>query len=499
MSVLKKALSGSAIQMLALGVNVLSVFFIMPYTIMTIGQETYGLWVLIASFTGYYFVLDFGLSQTVVKYMAEAISKGKKRRQDFLLTNFIALFTLISFVGLIPVSLVVMLVYLFSPVHLAEIALILTLLAAIEFLVSFPFRAFQGTVQAHMDFHITAGMDIVKVTLRTMLLYFLLDAGKGAISLGIVSLVSSAVYFLGLVVYSIYKYNPSFRLVYISKRQFFSLFGFSKHIFLAQLADLLRFRIDYVVITMFTSLEAVALYSIASKIAEYFKLLNEKIVQVFSPYMFRVIYDDKLGDKQSLYISFFKYSMFFSFLSACSGVLLVPFFIDNWMGSEFVEASFFSSLLIVAISVAVSQLPSYIMLQSINKHKYFSYLALLEGLGNLIISLVLVKYLGVLGVVLGTFIPMVLIKITMLPWFIHKYLGVNLKSYYWLLSKNFMYSLVFFMLGESVVDYFNIVHLSYFELFISLVPFLFVYILVSLFIIFSKNERRNLINIITRK
>ena len=78
------------------------------------------------------------------------------------------------------------------------------------------------------------------------------------------------------------------------------------------------------------------------------------------------------------------------------------------------------------------------------------YINLINAGCNLVISLLLIKYLGIIGVVLGTTIPMVLINFPCFIKEINRIIGTNLKEY------------LYYSIGKNVIIYIYCGLLSYF-------------------------------------
>jgi O-antigen/teichoic acid export membrane protein len=55
----------------ALGVNVMVGIFLSPYIIHHLGDDAFGLWVIIFSVTGYYGLFDLGIRSSIVRYVAK--------------------------------------------------------------------------------------------------------------------------------------------------------------------------------------------------------------------------------------------------------------------------------------------------------------------------------------------------------------------------------------------------------------------------------------------
>ncbi len=63
----------------AFGIGAVIQFMMMPFLVHRLGDMQYGIWILIMSFTGYLGLFDFGVSGSVVKYVAEF--RGKERQR----------------------------------------------------------------------------------------------------------------------------------------------------------------------------------------------------------------------------------------------------------------------------------------------------------------------------------------------------------------------------------------------------------------------------------
>src|SRR2546423_9745635 len=55
----------------ALGVNILVGIFLSPYILHRLGDEAFGLWILIFSITGYYGLFDLGIRSSIIRYVAK--------------------------------------------------------------------------------------------------------------------------------------------------------------------------------------------------------------------------------------------------------------------------------------------------------------------------------------------------------------------------------------------------------------------------------------------
>src|SRR3979490_1570639 len=61
-----------------LGVNISVGFFLSPFILHHLGDEAFGLWLLIFSLTGYYGIFDFGIRSSLVRYVSKFQATGDK-------------------------------------------------------------------------------------------------------------------------------------------------------------------------------------------------------------------------------------------------------------------------------------------------------------------------------------------------------------------------------------------------------------------------------------
>ena len=104
--IVRRLLSGSVLRVSAVVITAAVAFFMMPFLVHTLGDEQYGLWVVVGSIVGFYGFFDIGLATAVGKYTAGAIGKQDYDEVNKVANTALALFLslgliviLLSFVG----------------------------------------------------------------------------------------------------------------------------------------------------------------------------------------------------------------------------------------------------------------------------------------------------------------------------------------------------------------------------------------------------------------
>jgi O-antigen/teichoic acid export membrane protein len=175
---------------------------------------------------------------------------------------------------------------------------------------------------------------------------------------------------------------------------------------------------------------AVTHYSIASRLALSFLDLMIAVMGMLAPWFSLLLGTrDYAGIRRVLAFST-KISVATSTLVACSLVLYGRGFIRAWMGGSYVDAYWPLVLLVVSIFFDVAQLPSVSYMFGVSRHRFLAYQTLGEGIANAVLSLVLVRRYGLIGVALGAAIPMVLCKLFIQPVYVCRQSGISLRHYY---------------------------------------------------------------------
>src|ERR1700720_1996762 len=71
MSLKLRILKNVASSWAGLAVNVAVGFFLSPFILHRLGDDAFGLWVLIFSLTGYYGLFDFGIRSSLIRYVSK--------------------------------------------------------------------------------------------------------------------------------------------------------------------------------------------------------------------------------------------------------------------------------------------------------------------------------------------------------------------------------------------------------------------------------------------
>jgi O-antigen/teichoic acid export membrane protein len=406
-------------------------FFTTPFFVHTLGDRYYGIWTLVATFIGYYDLLDLGLSIAVTRFAARALGEADhdtcNRISNTSLLVFGCLGALVLLIGAVLAAC--------SPAFTRTTAdgrifwqVILISSAAVA--VTFPVRTLTGLLQANLSFAALAALEMIFLALRTTLFVAVLKAGGKVVAMTWVTLIA------GLLVLVVYLYCTRRQLPflrfgsrYLSSSTARTLFAYSFFVFVVQLADLFRFQSDAFVIAPTLGLAAVTHYRIAAVMAINVIPFLNSIVGVLMPVFSR---QEAAGDFRAVHRTFLLATKISICVSSFVGFGLIAWarpFITRWVGPQYLDAAPCLIVLVAAYLTLLWQVPSHSLLFGISRHKVLAAMNFLEGVANLALSLVLVRKYGLIGVAVGTLIPMVIVKGFVQPVYTCRVSGIPLPLY----------------------------------------------------------------------
>lgn len=408
-------------------------FLMMPFLVHRLGDTQYGIWVLIMNFTGYLGLFDLGVSGSVVKYVAEFKAK---RDQHSLNQVCSAAYYIYLVAGICAFGISMVLAFYF--VHLFKIpsetitdARIVTIIVGLQIGLMLPFSFFTGFIRGMQRYDTVALISVIILLVRSACIVIFVLFGYGLITLALIHLGSTI---LGGCIRTFYVYhcNPGLKLTItlVNKEKLRLVSGYSLLIFLYYVASRMIFATQSFVIAYFLAAAAVTLYAIPQRLVEDMRVVI-MATGVLQPTVSHLDAEGKNEIVQRLLIGGTKYTLMIVLPIAVSYVAVGYEFISLWMGPYYASASYATLVILTIAMVAhISQFTSTQILQGIAKHGSVTYIAVAEGLVNFALSLLLVKRYGVMGVALGTMIPMLITNLFIIP--VYACRALKLSTFYFL-------------------------------------------------------------------
>lgn len=391
-----------------------------PILIHYLGDFQYGLWVLVMSVVDYSGILDLGIRPTLHRFVARW--KGLNDRTA-LNETIASAFTVSCAAG----SLVLVVTFAalpqlssffdFRAANSTEFRWLIFLLG-INLAVLLPARVLGAYLCGVQRFDLFNGVEVVTCLGRAVVIVLVLHLGTGVLGVAAVTLGTSILLLFlnyGLVV----RVDPE---VSIHPRQLEwtrvrELGAYSFYLVLNSAGDYLRFYTDSVVIARVLSISMVTPFAIAGRLMDYFKSILFGLVGPLVPRMSEL---EGLGKEQELQQVFLRGTRAASLLSLLIGSLFLldgKVILHLWVGERFVGSYPLLLTLTAGYVVTLAQYPSTVLICALNRHQPLGWWTLAEGVINLLLSAHWAKCYGLVGVAMGTTIPMVFTALIIQPWY----------------------------------------------------------------------------------
>ncbi len=405
-------------------------FVMSPFLVRYLGDEVYGVWVLVGSLVGYLGLLDFGITPSTVKYVAEYRAYGDQQAINRLITTSL---TIYSIIGLVALAVSALLAGLFNHIFHTPLsfntAAAVVLITGLNLAITFPATVFVGLLRGYQRYDLDASVTTLNIIIRSLLIVVLILQGYGILALAVVTFAFDMLR-LGYLIRSAYKVNGEIQIkrAYFDRRELRKLFGYSIFAFLMIVGKRLIFYTDAIVIGIFMSPAAITLYAIANRLVTYLLQVSETMGVLTPTASDMGARNDQSAIKEMLILST-KYMLLVALPVSAVFFILGDIFIGLWMGQEYTGSALLLSILTIAVLAHLFEMPAHTVLLGLGKHKIVALFTLAQAIANLVLSLALVKPYGLRGVALGTTIPTVAFTLVAIVIYFKNYLRVSLSEY----------------------------------------------------------------------
>ncbi len=411
-------MTGTAAKYTLLVINIAIGVWMMPFTVGHLGKSDYGLWMLVVSLTYYFQLLDLGYGNGLVRQIAAADSAGDEQAVNAVVSTFVVIYAgigalALALVGLVTVALIPRFPNL-TPSQVATAQWVMVVMG-LRIAVGFPMTVFGAVTTARQRFALNTSIAIVVSLLNAAVTYLVLSRNHG---LRVLVPATTALSLLSYLAYAraARAAFPALRLApsLFSRRHLREVTSFSLYLFMIDIAVQLGFNLDNVVLGAFLGTGAVAVYAVASRLADY----QRQLCNQFNGLLFPVVVGlGARADLPRLRATLLDGTRLAFGLVLGVTVSLVVFaepLVRIWMGAEFLETLPALYALAAAGVVLVAQGPLGNILLGTGRHRLVASAALAEALINAALSVVFVRWWGVTGVAVGTAIPVVAVNVLVL-------------------------------------------------------------------------------------
>jgi O-antigen/teichoic acid export membrane protein len=411
--------------------NMAVTFFITPFVVRTLGDHWYGVWVVICGIVFYYYLLDFGFSAAFNRFITTEIARHDTERVNEVVSTAVALLSALGLLVLITTGVVALLVPWFVDARYVWPVRIVVILQGFNLGIGFPFRAFSFVATSQLRYDLVEVLNLALALANALLTVLVLTHGGGIVSLAWISFLLGRAYQVGLHRLG-RRLWPSLkvRAHYVRRGIAREMFGYSVWSFINQLSDMIRFRIDAMVVAGFCGASAVTHYSIGAGLAEYSLNLINRATNIMTPVFVRY---EAVGDHEAIrskLVSFTMINAVLSFFGMGLTYVVGRLFIVRWMGPAYDDAYLVFIVMGAALMIQALMQMANNALYALARHRPYAVASVCEAAANAGLSIVLARGYGMVGVAIGTAIPLAVNQLLYTPWYTCRVLGLDLRRFY---------------------------------------------------------------------
>lgn len=396
--------AGSLFRLLENIIMVTISLLLTPFFIKTLGQNDYGLWLLTLSILGWFNVINLGFPVAVQRHITIAIEKKDELLINKVFCTSLFLFGflgLISAVGLLIISGIPSNIGIPKENHISfQVAVSWLILKVIW---DFLMNAFNGIYAGMLRYDIDAKISSINTIIKAILVYLLIPKYHilGAVA---ATLLSDLICHILKIYYAKKLFPPlKIKISLICFTELKSLFHFSKHVIASGIARTINTRSAPILVTKLFDLALVPIYMIANRLSTLAEGFAVAITGIFQPVFTKMVArneDSKAIENMYIEVSLINitvYSVLYQSLFIYGAL-----FTTLWVGEEFADSIPIMNILIFTfLCKALSWSAKAVLLAQAN-HKLLSITNLIGAIINIVGSILLSHYIGLIGIAIST-------------------------------------------------------------------------------------------------
>ena len=416
-------------------VKILSSLLYTPVMLRLLGQSEYGLYQLVHSVVAYLSLLNLGFGAAYSRYYFKAKTEGTQEDVARLNGMFMTIFLVITLIAALCGAVMIANIRGLFASGLTEqeyhTARILMIMMIFNLCVTFPDSVFSGIIYTHEQFFFQRIITFFQSLTGPFFAIPLMLMGYGSVGIVCVTTFFTLSKFALDIWYAFRKLHARFVFNHFDFSLFRDIGFFTFFIFLNQIIEQINWNVDRFLLGRMVGTAAVAIYGVGSNFNAMYIQYSSVISSVFGPQINRIVIEEKDDRQLSALFTRIGRLQFILLSLVLSGFFFfgVPF-IRLWAGKDYGEAYYAALWLMVPSTVPLIQTLGGEILRAKNIHRTKSVVYFLIALGNVLISIPLIRRFGVTGATIGTAIALTIGDILFMNWYYATRAGLAIGAFW---------------------------------------------------------------------
>lgn len=416
--------------------NAVVAFLLIRFFVGRLGEERYGVWVLIGSIFRYRMILSMGLNSAIDRRIPMYLAKDDRQGIQRIVSTALVFYSCVAAVLVVLSLLLCARVgeWFAIPPELVRVASVLVLVVGLGFAASTPLQLSTAVLGGLQRYDLIGWVTLVLLVLRTTTLVVLLLRGYGLLTLGLIYGLSEVVA-RGTQFLFTRRLLPHLAISWrsVDRTLLREMLFYGMNTFLYAIGALIVYRASETIIGIFLGTREVARFSIAAAGS----LLLSQFVQAFTAAIKPAVSDlDARDDQVRVKMVAFltqKYSLLVILPAAVFLAVMGKEFLTVWMAEKLPDPTVIRSMAtVLAIltaghAVMLAQHSNFLVLAGRGEHKAFGLLTAVEAVLCVVGAILAVSVLGwgLVGVAWSNFVPVAMVAGVILPIYFHRKMRIS--------------------------------------------------------------------------
>lgn len=486
-------------------VEIFSAMLFTPFLIRTLGSSDYGVYQLITSITSYLLILDLGIGNAVIRFMAKFRANDNMQKQEEFLGIATVYYMAIALVSVIAGAVIIII----FPTAFAKgltpeeisTARKLLVVTTCNVAVTLGTSSFATTLIAYERFSFSKGLSILMALLKILLSVVALLLGMSSFGIVLVHFITNFSTRLLYVLYVLLKLkikpkfsNPDFGFIK-------ETVSYSSFVLLQMIATQINSMTDSVLLGILAkgSSAIIAVYGVGAQIIQYFKTIGSHINGVLMAGVVRLVENGATPKEiQNEMVRIGR------MLLMMLGMVFTVFIVNGrqfmilWAGESYEKGYMVAVAIMVPTMFTVVQNIGSQVLWAMNRHRRQAVVQVISALINIVLTALLIMWKPLEGAVIGSVIALTVGDVICMNIMYRKEIGISTIGYFSGLFKGILPSLLIAAGLGYGFDRLGITPKGWIGFFIDCAVMVFIYGICMLIFGMNKSEKTMFKNIFTK-
>lgn len=488
---------GAIISYVAIIISIVAGLFYTPWMISQIGKADYGLYMLMISVLTF-FVIDYGLSQSVTRLLAKYRVEGDTAKIDNLLGLTAKLYLILDV--LVIIALIVFYFFiddLFIKLSFVEIIKFkqIYLIAAIFSVMSFPLLYISGIYYAFELFLQVKLFDLVSKLGSVFLTIVILLLGYGLTYLVLVYATTPFLINIGKVLYLKRKKYLNINWEFWNNDVLKGILSTSVWLLIILIGEVFLKNISPTLLGKFSGTEEIAIFAIANGLDHYIISVAAALNGLFLPRIsFYLNQNNKEKLFENLMVKVGRFQILIIGFITIALILVGKDFILIWVGANFANSYYVLILLIIPTFLfSIIQIGTTYIL-AMNELKYQAYAFVLAAISNIIFSFILIPKFGAIGSGISIFLSKFIFYIAGFTFIFYKKFNIDMRFFYRNTFVPIIIPVILIVSSFLIFDYCTLPQKNIFSFVVNCLVLSFIFSTVVYLLYLKDNEKKLILN-----